>query len=71
MAVVKYYGTRGKSASTLAGSVLKYMTSKGSVKGKTALYTYLEGNLKSPRLRRILEEGAVEHGSEKPIARRA
>jgi len=36
----------------------------------TALYTYLNKNLKSPRLRKMLEEGAEEHKAESEVARR-
>lgn len=32
---------------------------------RTALYTYLNSNLKSARMRRKLEEGAIEHEQER------
>ncbi len=34
----------------------------------TALYIYLNKNLRSPRLRQMLEEGAAEHKAENEVA---
>lgn len=39
--------------------------------GQTALYTYLERTLKSPRFRRMLQEAAIEHAPEAEFAWRA
>jgi len=39
--------------------------------GSTALYTYLNTTLKSPRLRRLLEEAARDHAPEAQGAGRA
>ena len=69
MAVMKVYRKGGKSAYRLAGSLLT--REKPRSDRQTALYTYLQGNLKSARLRRLLEEGAVEHEPESSVARRA
>ncbi len=69
MVVMKVYGKGSRSVSRLAGSVLTREKPKSN--RQTALYTYLEGNLKSARLRRLLEEGAVEHEPEGSVARRA
>jgi hypothetical protein len=60
-----------KMAPGHGGSMKNKLSDKvaGTV-GKTALYTYLDETLKSPRLRRMLHE-ALEQAQEVEVARRA
>ena len=67
VAVMKVYGKGSGLVSGLAGSIPT--REKLNSNRRTALYTYLESNLKSARLRRLLEEGAAEHEPESPVAR--